>query len=148
MPDKLGRFVKGEGGKTPGSGRRKGVPNRINAALKEIILQALQESHPEGSIGYLKKIAAEQPVAFVGLLRACMPREITGKVDSNVNVKQLNVHRLDISGLQDEELDALEGALRKTYMIEHQKVIDAAVVEDVQEEDDELLEMDADGAVH
>jgi hypothetical protein len=53
---------------------------------------------------------------------------------------------LDISNLQEDELDALEGALRKTYMLENQKVIEAVVVEDQQEE--ELLEMDADEAVH
>jgi hypothetical protein len=75
-----------------------------------------------------------------------MPKEIVGKMDNNINVKQLNVHRLDISNLQEDELDALEGALRKTYMLENQKVIEAVVVEDQQEE--ELLEMDADEAVH
>jgi Asp/Glu/hydantoin racemase len=147
MPDKKsGRFIKGDGGRTPGAGRKKGVPNKLNTDTKKLILQALHESDPEGAIGYLKKIAKENSTAFVSLVRACMPKEIVGKMDNNINVKQLNVHRLDISNLQEDELDALEGALRKTYMLENQKVIEASVIEDQQEE--ELLEMDADGAVH
>lgn len=123
---------RGKGSRKATSGRKPGVPNKVTHDLRMTILNALHKADPGGAEGYLKKMAKEEPVAFLGLVGKCLPREI--KVDSNVKVQQLNVHRLDISTLDEDQLDALEGALRKTYMLEHQKVVDAVVVDAEYEE--------------
>ena len=52
-------------GKVPGSGRKKGTPNKVNALLKDQILQALDEL---GGVAYLVKLAKENPTAFSALL--------------------------------------------------------------------------------
>lgn len=44
-------------GRKPGSpktgGRKKGTPNKITADVKAMILAALEQAHPEGSVAYL-----------------------------------------------------------------------------------------------
>lgn len=62
-----------------GKGRPKGSPNKTTTALKEAILQAATESGgPEGMVGYLKTLAADQPVAFAGLLGKVLPMTVAG----------------------------------------------------------------------
>lgn len=123
---------RGKGSKKPTSGRQPGVPNKVTHDLRMTILSALHGADPKGAVGYLKKMAQQEPVAFLGLIGKLLPKEV--KVDSNVKVQQLNVHRLDISTLDENQLDALEGALRQTYMLEHQKVVDEVVVDAEYEE--------------
>jgi len=57
------------------AGRKKGVPNKITKALKEMILGALDEA---GGQEYLKKQAIANPVAFMALLGKVLPAEIKG----------------------------------------------------------------------
>jgi hypothetical protein len=61
-----------------GKGRPKGSVNKATKAIKEMILQALDEAHPDGGVAYLKKQANEQPVAFMGLLAKVMPTQVEG----------------------------------------------------------------------
>lgn len=56
-----------------GKGRKKGVPNRINALLKDDILKAAEMAHPDGRVGYLTQQAVENPQAFMGLLGKVLP---------------------------------------------------------------------------
>jgi len=58
-----------------GKGRPKGAPNKINAELKEMILQALNQS---GGVGYLMSVAASHPPAFVALLGKVLPMTLQG----------------------------------------------------------------------
>lgn len=58
------------GGRRAGAGRRKGVPNKINGQLKEMILAALTEA---GGVDYLKRRSADQPAAFLSLLGKVLP---------------------------------------------------------------------------
>lgn len=68
--------VKGQsGGKREGSGRKKGVPNKVTALLKDQILQALDEL---GGVAYLVKLAKENPTAFSALLGRILPTQVTG----------------------------------------------------------------------
>lgn len=54
-------------------GRKKGTPNKVNATLKEAILQAAQGAHKDGMVGYLKQQAENNPTAFMTLLGKVLP---------------------------------------------------------------------------
>ena len=60
-------------------GRQKGSPNKLTAQLKDMILQALDESHPDGGVGYLKQTAIEHPAAFLTLVGKVLPLQVTGE---------------------------------------------------------------------
>ena len=54
--------------------RAQGSQNKITRALKESILQALDEAGGnEGAVGYLRWLAHENPSAFAGLLSKVLP---------------------------------------------------------------------------
>lgn len=62
----------------PKGGSRKGVPNKVNADVKAMILQAL---HNAGGIEYLTARAEDNPKAFMALLGRVLP--MTVAVDPN-----------------------------------------------------------------
>jgi hypothetical protein len=64
------------GGKREGSGRKPGVPNKINADLKEMILGALSDA---GGRSYLAARASDTPAAFLTLIGKVLPMQITGE---------------------------------------------------------------------
>ena len=82
------------GGARPGAGRKKGVPNKITTQLKDMILQALDEAHPQGSIEYLKTQAIDNPVAFLTLVGKVLPLQVnaehSGEIVAQVVFKGLN----------------------------------------------------------
>lgn len=59
----------------PKGGSRKGIPNKVTADLKAMILGALSDA---GGQKYLQRQADENPAAFMTLVGKCMPKEITG----------------------------------------------------------------------
>ena len=59
-------------------GRKKGTPNKMTAALKDMILTALDEAHPKGSVEYLKAQASANPTAFLTLVGKVLPLQVTG----------------------------------------------------------------------
>lgn len=73
-------------------GRQKGTPNKITATLKEAILQAAQEAHQEGLVGYLKKQALEQPAAFMTLLGKTLPPAIPQPEDGDEPAASVTIH--------------------------------------------------------
>lgn len=74
-----GAFKKGE--KRPNQGRPKGVLNKTNQALREMILQALAEQDG-GGVGYLKLQAIENPGPFMVLLGKVLPTTLAGDSDA------------------------------------------------------------------
>lgn len=68
-----GAFKKGE--KRPNQGKR--GPNKENKALREMILQALDDQ-PGGGVEYLKIQAASNPNSFMSLLGRVLPTTLTG----------------------------------------------------------------------
>lgn len=68
----------------PGPGRPKGVPNKLNAALKEMILEALEES---GGVAYLVKQADANPTAFLTLVGKVLPMTVAGDPSSPLRVE-------------------------------------------------------------
>jgi len=57
-------------------GRQKGSPNKLTATLKDMVLQALDES---GGVEYLKQTAIDNPSAFLTLVGKVMPLQVTGE---------------------------------------------------------------------
>ena len=67
-------------GRKPGTpktgGRQAGTPNKVNALLKDDILQAAQNAHPQGRVAYLTQQAQENPAAFLTLLGKVLPSQL------------------------------------------------------------------------
>jgi len=59
-------------------GRQAGTPNKITALLKDEILQAASDAHPDGRLGYLTEQARENPTAFMTLLGKVLPTQVEG----------------------------------------------------------------------
>lgn len=55
--------------------RPPGVPNKISAILKDMILQALDDA---GGVSYLVEQARENPGPFLALLGKVLPMQVTG----------------------------------------------------------------------
>lgn len=73
-------------GSKPGErrgGRKKGVPNKNTAAIRDMIIGALDKC---GGEAYLVTQANENPVAFMGLLGKVMPTQITGEGGASLTV--------------------------------------------------------------
>jgi hypothetical protein len=68
----------GIGKGTPGPGRKKGIPNKVNGALKDMILQAL---HGAGGVEYLQTQAEANPAAFMALVGKVLPMTVTGPAE-------------------------------------------------------------------
>ena len=60
-------------------GRKKGVPNRQTALLKDAILTAAQRAggnEEDGMVKYLTDRALDNPTAFMGLLGKVLPMQV------------------------------------------------------------------------
>jgi hypothetical protein len=57
-------------------GRVAGTPNKFSAELKDMILQALDNS---GGVSYLTTQAKDNPTAFLTLVGKVLPLQVTGK---------------------------------------------------------------------
>ena len=55
-----------------GKGRRRGVPNKFTAELREVILQALEDA---GGVEYLVRVSRDNPAVFCALLGRLLPLE-------------------------------------------------------------------------
>lgn len=69
-----------------GPGRPPGSPNKTTALLKDAILQAADEAHKDGLVGYLKEQATENPGPFLSLLGKVLPLNVNAKVKGKIVV--------------------------------------------------------------
>lgn len=70
-----------------GKGRKKGVPNKSTALLKDAILQAATKAGGKaGLIGYLTTQATANPQSFLPLLGKVLPMQMTGEGDGPLTV--------------------------------------------------------------
>jgi hypothetical protein len=70
-------------GTRPPGGSRKGVPNKITADLKGMLLGALKA---KGGQKYLERQADENPTAFLGLVGKILPMTLAGDAESPLTV--------------------------------------------------------------
>ena len=74
---------KQHGGRRPGAGRKKGVPNTVTADIKAMVLGALDRA---GGEEYMLEQARSNPNAFLTLVGKVLPTQITGPNDGPVQV--------------------------------------------------------------
>ena len=74
---------KQHGGRRPGAGRKKGVPNKVTADIKAMVLGALDRA---GGEEYMLEQARNNPNAFLTLVGKVLPTQITGPNDGPVQV--------------------------------------------------------------
>lgn len=74
-------------GKGTGKGRAKGTPNKLNAELKTMIREALDDL---GGKKYLVKQGTENPQAFLTLLGKLIPSEVKAAISHEDRVIQLS----------------------------------------------------------
>ena len=68
-------------------GRKKGVTNKVNAEVKELIRGALDEA---GGQAYLVQQAKDNPTAFLALVGKILPKDINAKIEGTVNLEMVN----------------------------------------------------------
>ena len=97
-----GQFAPGNRG---GPGRPKGLPNKVNALLKDDIAEAYRQ---HGGIDWLRSL---KDLDFVRLLEKCIPRESSSSVALSGSMLSVNVniHRYSPELPCHEPLDALPG---------------------------------------
>ncbi len=66
-----------------GKGRPKGVPNKATAAIKEMVVEALNKA---GGIDYLLAQANANPTAFLALVGKVLPLQVHGDMQHSVTV--------------------------------------------------------------
>jgi hypothetical protein len=62
---------------------RKGVPNKVTKALKDMIIGALDQA---GGQDYLARQAEESPGAFLTLVGKVLPMQVTGPDDAPLQI--------------------------------------------------------------
>lgn len=87
-----GAFKKGE--KRPNQGRPKGVLNKNNQLIRDMITQALDEA---GGVEYLKEAATSHPAAFLGLIGKVMPIQVVGANDGPIQVTRIEMVPMNVS---------------------------------------------------
>ena len=91
-------------------GRPKGSPNRTTRVLKDAILFAAEQAGGKDGIdGYLKMLAIDYPVAFMGLLGKVLPLQVTGADGGPIQTQE--VKHIDASRLTQAERDTLRHLL-------------------------------------
>ena len=66
-----------------GRGRPKGSPNKIQAAVKEMVIQALDEA---GGVDYLVTQSRDNPTAFMTLVGKVLPLQVAGELNHAVKI--------------------------------------------------------------
>jgi len=74
----------------PGPGRPKGVRNRFNEELKQVILDGLHNTNDEGLFGFVRDTATDTPTAGLAILGRLIPVSMAGTVDLNLTVRYID----------------------------------------------------------
>ena len=83
--------LKGTRPPAAGKGRPKGAKNKMTAALKDMILGALDDA---GGKNYLVEQAHKNPAAFLTLLGKVLPLQVAGSESGPI---EISVVRYDVS---------------------------------------------------
>jgi len=71
-----------------GKGRPKGAQNKITAAVKDMVVQALDQA---GGVDYLLTQSRDNPTAFLTLVGKVIPLQVTGDPDAPLAVTQVQL---------------------------------------------------------
>jgi len=74
-------------GRPKTGGRKKGVTNKVNAEVKELIRGALDEA---GGQAYLVQQAKDNPTAFLALVGKILPKDINAKIEGTISLEMVN----------------------------------------------------------
>lgn len=69
-----------------GKGRKKGVPNKTTALLKDAILKAATAAGEGDMAAYLQKQAIDNPGPFMALLGKVLPMQVSGDPDNPIKI--------------------------------------------------------------
>lgn len=69
-----------------GKGRPKGSVNKQTAAIKDMIIGALDKA---GGVDYLLFQSRENPTAFMGLVGKVLPMQLTGPGDNGEHIHEI-----------------------------------------------------------
>jgi hypothetical protein len=86
MSDKETTKKRKVGDGTPGPGRPKGVPNKVTADVKAMVLQALSEA---GGAAYLLEQSEKNPTAFMTLVGKVLPLTVAGDPDAPLTFQEV-----------------------------------------------------------
>jgi hypothetical protein len=73
--------MSGRGGKRRGAGRKRGVPNKLTAHIREAVENAFSAV---GGEDYLVKVAKKDPRTFCTLLGKILPTQVDAQVDQPI----------------------------------------------------------------
>ena len=91
-----------------GAGRPKGSLNKTTTRLKEAILGALEAAGgPEGSVGYLKRLAIENSSAFASLLGKVLPTTLAADESSGGASVKMEFQRVVVWPNGDREVEGM-----------------------------------------
>ena len=74
-------------GRPKTGGRKKGVTNKVNAEVKELIRGALDDV---GGQAYLVEQAKANPIAFMVLIGKILPKDINAKIEGTISLEMVN----------------------------------------------------------
>lgn len=78
--------------KTPGSGRKKGEPNKLTRTVKDVVsavfneLQEMKAGKPVYPGAHMQYWALEQPTEFYKIAAKLIPTEIAGKAELTLQI--------------------------------------------------------------
>jgi hypothetical protein len=82
-----------------GPGRPKGVPNKLTADLKAMILTALDKA---GGVKYLQRQSTENPTAFLTLVGKVLPLTVANPDGTNLPAPQFIIQPVALAQKSDE----------------------------------------------
>lgn len=99
MAEQASKVVKSTVPPNAGKGRKKGVPNKTTALLKDAILQAAASAGgKEGLVGYLTAQAQDNPQSFLPLLGKVLPLQVTGEDGGPIRITRVELVALEPNG--------------------------------------------------
>ena len=86
----------------PGSARRPRGPTRVTAVLKDAILYAAPEVGEDGKglnglVGYLTKIAREDPKTYASLLARVIPLQVNSTTTTEVTYRSIDEVKAELA---------------------------------------------------